>query len=221
MNSLRDFWHSSIGKKTVMAITGLIGVAYVLMHMVGNLQVFQGAERINAYGHLLHGPLNEVLWLARVVLIAALVLHVVAAYQLTMRDRAARPAGYADRRPQVSTLASRTIRIGGVLLLLFIPFHILHYTTGTIRPAGRFVAGDVYANVVAGFHVWWVTTFYVLAMVALAYHLYHGTWSSARSLGVAPPTLHPLRRTLPLILAVVIAGGFVAVPLAVAFGLVR
>src|SRR5512147_2277658 len=102
MNRLAAFWDSSVGKKAVMAVTGIIGLLFVIGHMVGNLQVFQGAERLNAYGHLLHGPLNEVLWGARVVLLLALALHVVAAWQLTMRNRAARPVEYTTRTPQVS-----------------------------------------------------------------------------------------------------------------------
>ena len=147
MSRLQRLWDSSVGKKAVMAVTGLIGVLYVIGHMVGNLQIFQGSERINAYGRMLHGPLNELLWAVRVVLVLAVVLHVVAAWQLTMRDRAARPVAYARRVPQVSTLASRTMRWGGVLLLVFIVVHILHFTTGTIRPAGVFAEGDVYGNV--------------------------------------------------------------------------
>lgn len=221
MNRLQAFWDTSAGKKAVMAATGVIGIGFVVMHMIGNLQIFQGAERINAYGALLHGPLNEVLWLLRVILIAAVILHVVAAVQLTRRDWAARPQGYAERRPQVATIASRTIRLGGLLLLLFIPFHILHFTTGTVRPGGVFTAGDVYANAVADFQIWWVTAFYVLAMVALGFHLYHGAWSSARSLGVSPVTPRPMRRPVALAIAWITAVGFVAVPLAVYFGWVR
>jgi hypothetical protein len=133
MDRLVAFWDSSVGKKAVMAVTGIIGVLFVIGHMVGNLQVFQGAERLNAYGHLLHGPLNELVWGARVVLLLALVLHVVAAYQLTMRNRAARPVEYATRTPQVSTLASRTLRWGGVLLLAFIVYHLLDLTIGTVN----------------------------------------------------------------------------------------
>jgi succinate dehydrogenase / fumarate reductase cytochrome b subunit len=144
MNRLSAFWNSSVGKKAVMAVTGIIGVLFVIGHMVGNLQVFQGADRLNAYGHLLHGPLNELVWGARVVLLLALVLHVVAAYQLTMQNRAARPIEYAVRTSQVSTLASRTLRWGGVLLLAFIIYHLLDLTIGTVNPA--FQEGDVYAN---------------------------------------------------------------------------
>lgn len=220
MNRLQALWDSSVGKKTVMAVTGLLGVLFVIGHMVGNLQVFQGAERINAYGHLLHGPLNELLWVARVVLLLAVMLHVVAASQLTLRDRAARPIDYARRVPQVSTLASRTMRWGGVLLLVFIVVHILHFTTGAIRPSGVFTAGDVYANVVSGFRIPWVTAFYVISMLALGLHLNHGAWSSFRSLGAAPPSPRPLRRRLALVIAVIVSVGFALVPVAALAGLV-
>jgi succinate dehydrogenase / fumarate reductase, cytochrome b subunit len=220
MNRLQALWDSSVGKKAVMALTGLLGAFFVIGHMVGNLQVFQGADRINAYGHLLHGPLNELLWAARAVLILAVVLHVVAAFQLTLRDRAARPIGYARQVSQVSTLASRTMRWGGVLLLVFIVVHILHFTTGTIRPAGVFTAGDVYANLVSGFRVPWVTAFYVISMFALGLHLYHGAWSSFRSLGAAPPSPQPLRRWLALVIAIVVSVGFALVPAAAFAGLV-
>ena len=218
---LRAFWDSSVGKKAVMAVTGLIGIAFVIGHMVGNLQVFQGAERLNAYGALLHGPLNELLWVARVVLLAAVVLHVTAAWQLTQRDRAARPVAYRSRAPQVSTLASRTMRWGGVLLLVFIVVHILHFTTGTIRPAGTFTPGDVYANVTGSFRIWWVTLFYVVAMAALGLHLYHGAWSSVRTLGAERPAKNLRSRPVAIVGAVVVAAGFVAVPVAVAFGWVK
>ena len=218
---VRAFWDSSIGKKVVMAVTGLIGIAYVILHMVGNLQVFQGAERLNGYAAMLHGPLNELLWVARAVLLAAVVLHVVAAWQLTQRDRAARPTDYRVRRPQVSTLASQTMRWGGVLLLLFIVLHLLHFTTGTVRPTGRFVAGDVYGNVIGSFRIWWVTLFYLIAMVALGFHLYHGAWSSVRTLGAGSPNRDLRHRPVAIVVAVVVAAGFCLVPLAVFFGLVK
>ncbi|HSB54709.1 MAG TPA: succinate dehydrogenase cytochrome b subunit, partial [Gemmatimonadales bacterium] len=197
------------------------GIAYIILHMVGNLQVFQGAERLNGYAALLHGPLNELLWIARIVLIAAVVLHVLAAWQLTRRDRAARPVEYRRREPQVSTLASRTMRWGGVLLLVFIVVHILHFTTGTIRPAGAFVPGDVYANVTGSFRIWWVTLFYVVAMVALGLHLYHGAWSSVRTLGAERPARNLRLRPVAIAVALVVAVGFALVPVAVALGWVR
>jgi succinate dehydrogenase cytochrome b subunit len=219
--TLRAFWDSSVGKKVVMAISGLLGIAFVIGHMVGNLQVFQGAERLNAYGALLHGPLNELLWVVRVVLAAAVVLHVVAAWQLTQRDRAARPVDYRRRAPQVSTLASRTMRWGGVLLLVFIVLHVLHFTTGTVRPTGTFVPGDVYGNVIGSFRIWWVTLFYVAAMAALGLHLYHGAWSSVRSLGAETPARNLRRRPVAAVVAAVVAGGFALVPVAVLLGWVK
>ncbi len=219
MSRLAAFWDSSVGKKSVMAVTGIIGVLFVIGHMVGNLQVFRGAERLNAYGHLLHGPLNELIWGARVVLLAALVLHVVAAWQLTLRNRAARPVEYAARTPQVSTLASRTLRWGGVLLLAFIVYHLLDLTIGTVNPA--FQEGDVYANLLGSLQRPLVAVFYLVAMAALALHLYHGAWSSVRSLGVAQPSASPLKRRAAVVIAVIIAVGFAVVPLAVLLGIVR
>ena len=122
-----------------MGATGLILVAFVILHMAGNLLFFAGAERFNAYSHLLQVDLIELTWLLRITLLAAVVLHIIAAYQLTMRNRAARPADYVKHEPQVSTYAARTMRWGGVYLLLFIPYHLLHFTIGNVHPA--FVRG--------------------------------------------------------------------------------
>jgi succinate dehydrogenase / fumarate reductase cytochrome b subunit len=224
---LVEFYRSTIGKKVIMAATGLIGIAFVIGHMAGNLQAFIGRDKLNAYGALLHGPLAELLWVVRLVLIVAVVLHVLMAYQLTMRARAARPIGYHERAPQVSTWASRTMRWGGVLLLLFIVLHILHFTTGQIDPAdwrrrldtaGRH---DVYGNLVASFRIWWVAAFYVLAMIFLGLHLYHGAWSSVRTLGYAKPSPRPLHRRIALIVAAIVWLGFTIVPLGVLAGLIR
>ena len=224
---LVQFYRSTIGKKIIMAVTGLIGVGFVIGHMAGNLQAFVGRDKLNAYGALLHGPLAELLWVVRLVLIAAVVLHVLMAYQLTMRSRAARPVAYHGREPQVSTWASRTMRWGGVLLLIFIVLHILHFTTGQIDPAGwraRVDAAgrhDVFGNVVASFHIWWVAAFYILAMIFLGLHLYHGAWSSVRTLGYAKPSPHPLHRRIALVVAAVIWLGFTLVPLGVIAGLIH
>ena len=141
MKRLLAFWDSSVGKKAVMAVTGLILVAFVIGHMIGNLQVFQGAARLDAYGALLHGPLNEITWAVRVVLFVSVILHIIAAVQLTQRNRAARPEGYAVREPQVSTFAARTLRWGGFLLLIFIIYHLLDLTIGPANPDFMSVAG--------------------------------------------------------------------------------
>ncbi|MBA2688280.1 MAG: succinate dehydrogenase cytochrome b subunit [Gemmatimonadaceae bacterium] len=220
MARLRSFYESSVGKKTIMGITGLIGVLFVIGHAAGNLLVFQGAEAMNAYAHFLKST-GELLWIVRITLIAAVVLHIVAAVQVTARNKSARPVGYARRDPQVSTLASRSMRIGGLLLLIFIPLHIMHFTTGTIRPAGVFSATDVYSNVVLSFRIWWVTAFYVLVMAFLGLHLFHGAWSSAKTLGVAPPSPQPLKHKLALLVAMFVWTAFTIVPIAVAAGIVR
>ena len=212
------FYRSTIGKKVVMAVTGLILVGYVIGHVLGNLLVYQGREEINAYAAFLKDQ-GALLWAVRGILLVSVVLHIVAATQLTRLKQAARPVGYAKQEPQVSTVASRSIRWGGVALLLFIVYHILHFTTGTVHPS--FSHSDVYGNLVSGFSVWWVSTIYVLAMVALGLHLYHGVWSSFRTLGVSPPSVNPLRRRLAAVLAVAVWAGFASIPIAVLAGVIR
>src|SRR6266480_2975459 len=220
MAGLRGFYASMVGKKVVMGVTGLIGIGFVVLHSLGNLLVFRGPEAINSYSHFLKST-GELLWALRVVLIVAVVLHVIAAVQLTRQSRAARPIDYTKRETQVATIASRSMRWGGALLLVFIVFHILHFTTGTIQPAGAFSQQDVYANVVTSFRVWWVALFYVVAMIALGLHLFHGAWSSVRSIGVSSPSPRPLERRVSLLIAVLVWAAFTAVPVAVFSGIVR
>lgn len=202
-----------------MGATGLIGVGFVIGHMAGNLLAFRGPEAINSYAHFLQST-GELLWILRIVLIGAVVLHVIAAYQLTMQNRASRPIGYVERKPQVSTWAARTMRWGGALLLVFIVLHVMHFTTGTWQPAGSFSETDVYANIVTSFRIWWVTLFYAAAMIALGLHLYHGAWSSVRSLGLSQPSEEPRHRTIALGIALLLWIGFTAVPVAVFAGLI-
>jgi succinate dehydrogenase / fumarate reductase cytochrome b subunit len=219
MSRLRLLWDSSVGKKLIMAVTGLIWVAYLVTHMLANLLIFQGPAKINAYSAFLHGT-GGALWAARLVLITALVLHVIAAVQLAGRSKEARPTEYiAGREPQVSTIASRTIRWGGALILLFLVYHILHFTVGTAHPS--FVGGNPYRNVATGFRSLVVVLLYLIAMAAVGLHLYHGLWSSGRSLGMSPPSQYPLRRTIALALALLLWLGFSAIPIAVYAGVVR
>jgi succinate dehydrogenase / fumarate reductase cytochrome b subunit len=213
------FYRSTIGKKIIMAVSGVVGVVFLILHMAGNLQAFMGAEKLNEYAAILHGPLEEVVLLQRAVLVVALVLHVLMAWQLTMRNRAARPIGYAKRDPQVSTFAARTMRWGGLLLLAFIVFHILHFTTLDIDPT--FVPLDVYGNVVKAFQQPWKVALYVVAMILLGMHLYHGLWSAPRTLGAAPRSRWPLRRRLAAGLAFLLWAGFTSVPVAVFLGILR
>jgi len=220
MGSLRAFYGSMVGKKVVMGVTGLIGIGFVILHSLGNLLVFRGPEAINSYSHFLKST-GELLWALRIVLIVAVILHVIAAVQLTRQSRAARPIAYTKQERQVATVASRTMRWGGALLLVFIVLHILHFTTGTIRPAGVFSPDDVYANVVTSFRIWWVALFYVVAMLALGLHLFHGAWSSVRSIGVSPSSPEPLHHRISLAIALLVWAAFTAVPLAVVAGIVR
>jgi succinate dehydrogenase / fumarate reductase, cytochrome b subunit len=219
VSRLRLLWDSSVGKKAILAVTGLIWVAYLITHMLANLLVFEGPAKINGYSAFLHG-IGGALWAARLVLFVALILHIVAAVQLAERRHEARPARYAaGRDPQVSTLASRTIRWGGALILVFLVYHILHFTIGTAHP--HFVEGNPYQNVASGFHNPVVVLFYLIAMVAVGLHLYHGVWSSGRSLGVSSPSPYPLRRSLALVLALLVWLGFSVIPIAVYGGVIR
>jgi succinate dehydrogenase / fumarate reductase cytochrome b subunit len=221
-------YRSTIGKKAIMAVTGLVLVGFVIAHMLGNLQVFAGASKMNAYAAFLKST-GELLWLARLGLLAAAVLHVLMAWQLTRIKRKARPVGYQQQEPQVATLAARTMRWGGVVLLVFIVFHLLHFTTGTAFPAAsrpdaahpRFSPTDVYGNVIAAFRTPWVTAFYVVAMFFLMLHLFHGAWSSVRTLGLAKPSPQPLERRVATVIAIVVWLGFTAVPVAVLLGVIR
>src|SRR5258706_3233327 len=213
MGSLRGFYASMVGKKVVMGVSGLIGIGFVIIHSLGNRLVFRGPAAINSYSHFLKST-GELLWAVRTVLIVAVVLHVIAAVQLTRQSRSARPIAYTKHEHQVATVASRTMRWGGAFLLVSIVLHMLHFTTGTIRPAGVFSAEDVYANVVTSFRIWWVALFYVLAMVGLGLHLFHGAWSSVRSIGVSPPSPHPLQHRISLALAILVWAAFTAVPVA-------
>lgn len=215
---LLHFYRSTIGKKVIMAITGLVGVGFVIGHMLGHLQVFQSAEKYNAYAHFLQS-LGGGLWLARLVLLGAVVLHVLMAVQLTALKRKARPVDYAKREPQVSTFASRTIRYGGVLLLAFIVFHILHFTTLDIFP--EYERMTVYNRMIVAFRKPLITGFYVLAVLALGLHLYHGAWSSIRTLGLTKGSAHPLQRKVPAALAAIVTLGFLVVPIAIAAGIIK
>jgi succinate dehydrogenase / fumarate reductase cytochrome b subunit len=216
---LAQFWASSVGKKIVMGVTGVIMVGFLVVHMAGNLQVFLGREVFNRYGELLHTS-EELLWVARIVLLVSVALHATAAVQLTLRDRAARPARYAKQVPQASTLASRIMRFGGLVILAFIPIHILNFTTGDLHPA--FIQKDVYGNVIFAFAEWpWLAAFYLVAMVFTGLHLYHGAWAMLRSLGVAKPSSDPLRRTVVAGLAWVTTLGFISIPTAIVLGLLR
>jgi succinate dehydrogenase / fumarate reductase cytochrome b subunit len=221
MNALWKFWDSSLGKKIVMAATGLIGVGFVIGHMVGNLQMFKGdsaADAMHTYAKLLRTSM-PLLWAVRAALVGAVVLHITAALQLSARNRAARPQRYQHVKPQASTFASRTMLLGGVLLATFIVVHILDMTLGVGHP--NFTHLDPYNNLVYGFQRPLMALFYVLAAISLAAHLVHGAWASFRTLGLRKASERPLHRNVAIAVAVVVALGFASVPLAVIAGALK
>jgi succinate dehydrogenase / fumarate reductase cytochrome b subunit len=220
MSQPASFLRSSIGRKLIMAFTGVILFGFVIGHMVGNLQVFQGPEKLNAYAETLR-HLGPLLWAVRLVLLAAVGLHIWSAYSLTRTNWSARAVSYDRYKPQSSTYASRTMRWGGVLLLLFIVYHLLHFTFGTRAVHPQFVAGDVYHNFITGFQNPLVSFFYIVSMLALGLHLYHGAWSILQTAGVSHPGLDRVRYGLAAAIAIVIVLGNISMPVAVMAGWLR
>ena len=220
MSQARGFVGSTIGRKVIMAVTGAILFGFVLVHMLGNLQVYLGPEAMNHYAVFLRQMLHGTgLWIARAVLLVAVVLHIWSATSLTLTSRRARPEGYRQEKWKESTYASRTMRWGGVILLLFVIYHLLHFTTGTLHQS--FIEGDVYHNFVAGFRNVWVSAFYIFAMLALGLHLRHGLWSMCQTLGVSHPRYIRMAHVGAWIFAAIIVIGNISFPLAVLAGIVR
>jgi succinate dehydrogenase / fumarate reductase cytochrome b subunit len=217
-NKAVRFWDSTNGKKALMAVSGLVLFLFVLGHMAGNLQVFEGPEQFNKYAVLLR-TLPEALWAIRIVLLVMSILHIVTATQLAIRKKQARPIGYAKKENTVSSYASRTMYWSGPILLAFIIYHLLDLTLGTANP--NFIEGDVYHNVIASFSNPIVSAWYIFSMLLLALHLRHGAWSMFQSLGVAHPRHNLLLKKAAIVFAVVIFFGFIAVPVGVLTGLVK
>ena len=225
MTWLGNFYRSAIGKKAVMAVTGLILFGWIFLHMVGNLKVYFGPEHFNEYARFLKTmltpavPESGVLWLSRIILLVAVIFHIHAAYALTMMNREARPIGYRDREFVKASYASRTMRWGGLIILFFIIYHILHFTTGQAHH--DFVRNDPYRNFVTGFQVWWVSAIYIIANLALGLHLYHGVWSMFSSLGVTHQRFEHWRRLFATAFAAIITIANVLFPVSVLLGFVR
>ena len=209
-----------------MAVSGLVFIGYLILHMYGNLKVFAGHEAFNEYAHHLRTfgepmlPHSGLLWIVRVVLIVAIAAHLYSAVALAGRAAKARTTKYTVKKNLASSLSSRTMRWGGVALLIFVVWHLIHFTIGKVNPDGG-ATNDPYLLVVDSFSLWWMTLIYLAALVALAMHLHHGTWSALQTLGMTNNARSRTRaKQLGWVVAVVIAGGFALVPLSILVGIV-
>ena len=203
-----------------MAVTGFVGFGFVVSHLLGNLQFYLGPEALNGYSALLRQYPGALL-IARSALLAALVAHVIAAVQLTLQNAAARPHGYQAWTPRKSTYSARTMKYSGPILGLFIVYHLLHLTIGSVHPNFKHVSGDVpdtYHNVVAGFSSIPVSLSYMVAMAFLGFHLSHGIWSLFQSMGANHPRFLPVVRKAAVVIAVLIVLGNISIPVAVLLG---
>jgi succinate dehydrogenase / fumarate reductase, cytochrome b subunit len=219
-------WGSTVGKKIVMALSGSVLIAFVAGHMIGNLKVYQGRESFNHYAEGLRSfgaPFLghcQALWLVRLVLLGAVLVHIVAAAQLTARSRKARAVGYRRYASDLGfSYASRTMVWGGLIILGFVIYHLMHLTFGNAHP--QFIAGDAYHNFVRGFQSWPVSLAYIAAMIPLGFHLYHGFWSMLQTLGANGGSYARWRRPLGAALALIVTLGNISFPIAVLAGLVR
>jgi succinate dehydrogenase / fumarate reductase cytochrome b subunit len=221
-----EFYRSAVGKKWVMAVTGILIMGYVFAHMVGNLKVYMGAEEFNHYGEFLRDllvpllPRTVTLWLLRIGLIVAFAFHIHAAASLTLMNRRAHAeGGYVSRRDwQAANAASRSMRWTGVVILLFLIWHLADLTWGTVNP--DFVRGDVYRNFVATFERPAVSALYIVAVLALGLHLFHGSWSLFQSLGLNNPRWNSWRRSFAIGFAALVTVGNLSFPIAVLTGVV-
>lgn len=215
-----NFWQSTNGKKAVMAVTGAILFLFVIGHLLGNLQIFDGPDRLNAYGRFLKNT-GELLWIVRIGLLVAVGLHILATVQLWSRNRKARPVGYSVKKSVNSSYADRTMYWSGPIVLAFVIFHLLQFTAGYIHPESKFIEGDVYQNVVTGFRVWWVSVWYIFSMILLGFHLRHGLWSMFQSVGLNHPRHTPVLQRAALWIAILITLGYISIPVSVLAGWVR
>lgn len=215
MNRILALWQTAIGKKIAMAASGFLLLLFLVSHMISNVTVLIDPKHLDDYAAFLRsfGPL---LWVARAGLLALAVIHIAAAWQLTRMARAARPVDYAKRETQVATYAARTMRWGGVLLLVFIVYHLLHFTTGTLHP--DFHHGEVGRNLIVGLQSPMVAGFYVIAMLALGLHFWHGTWSVFQTIGLNHPAWNRSRNLVAVVITILVAGGFLLIPLSALFG---
>lgn len=212
------FYSSTNGKKAAMAISGCILFLFVVGHLVGNLQIYEGPVKLNHYAVLLRTE-PALLWAVRTILLAMVLLHIWTSIQLAVRNTGARPEGYRKKKATNSSYASRTMYWSGPIILAFVIYHLLDFTFGKVNP--HFEPGNVYGNVVASFQVIPVAVFYIIAMLLLCLHLYHGLWSMFQSLGIAHPRYTPMLRKGAAVVATLIAVGNISIPVAVLSGWVK
>lgn len=214
------FLASSVGRKVVMAVTGVILFGFVTIHMIGNTQAYLGAEPFNHYAEFLKTMVHGAgIWIFRAVLLTAALLHIWAATSLTLDNRAARPIGYRQQQAVASSWASRTMRWSGVILAAFILFHLLHLTIGIVLPG--FDHTSPYANFVNGFKVPAIAGFYIVAQLCLGLHMWHGVWSCTQTLGLSHPRFESCRRNFATGLTVLVVGVNISYPIAVLTGFIR
>jgi len=226
MAAATALYRSTIGKKAIMAVTGIILYGFVIVHMIGNLKIFEGPEGFNAYSHFLRVvgepalPAGTLLWLIRIVLLVSVVAHVIAAIQLTRIDTAGRPVAYQKVRRKQASFASLTLRWGGLAIFFFVIYHLMHFTVGTAHP--QFLKDNPYNNVVVGFTAQPLAAVaYIVAVAALATHLFHGVWSATQTLGLNNRRYDALFRGLALLSAVGLFLGFAVVPVVVLLGIIK
>ena len=225
MRRMFSLWGTTVGKKIMMAVTGVILIGFVVVHMLGNLKVYQGAEAFNHYAEglrTLGDPFfgyGQLLWILRIVLIVAVLIHIVAAVQLVLHSKRARKVGYRRYEgDMVFSYASRTMTWGGLIILGFVIYHLMHLTFGNAHP--DFIHGNAYHNFVTGFRSWPVSIAYIAAMIPLGFHLYHGFWSMLQTFGATNPKINQIRRPIAAVLAAIVVIGNISFPVAVLAGLV-
>ena len=218
MAEVGAFYRTAVGKKAVMAATGVVLVLFLVGHLLGNLQIFLGPERINRYAAFLKST-GELLWIVRGVMLLAVLLHIVTAALLVLANWRARPVGYAVKKDQETTYAARTMIVSGPLILLYVVYHLLMFTFLKTPPG--LSETDVYSNVVQAFQVPLISGVYIVAMVALGFHLWHGLWSMLQSLGLSHPAYNRARKVVAAVVAVLIAAGYISIPVSVLLGIVH
>lgn len=217
MGRVGTFYRSLVGKKVIMAVTGVLLLLWIAGHLLGNLQIFEGPERLNAYAAFLKKT-GEIIWAVRVVMLVALVLHIVASIQVSLAAKRARPIGYAVKKSIETSYAARTMIWSGPLIFLYIVYHLMMFTFLTTGPG--YSPTDVYRNEVLAFRVPAISAVYIVAIFFLGLHLYHGAWSMLHTLGASNPRYRVLRRTVAPAVAIAITLGYIAIPVAVLAGLV-